>query len=111
MALPNVSLNLGIDEDREEIRATASLQINENWRAFGSVRYDLHNNGAVSDSLGIAYDDECFGLSLTYSETHDRYTDLDSDQRIYLQVNLKTIGGGKISRDFNDDDANTTSTY
>lgn len=103
--------NLGVDEDREEIRATASLQINENWRAFGSVRYDLHNSGAVSDSLGIAYDDECFGLSLTYSETHDRYTDLDSDQRIYLKVNLKTIGGGKISRDFNDEDANTTTTY
>lgn len=103
--------NLGIDEDREEIRATASLQINENWRAFGSVRYDLHNSGAVSDSIGIAYDDECFGLSLTYSETHDRYTDLDSDQRIYLKVNLKTIGGGKISRDFNDDDEDTTTTF
>lgn len=103
--------NLGIAEDREEIRATAALQINENWRALGSIRYDLHNSGAVSNSLGIAYDDECFAISLTYSETHDQYTDLDSDQRIYLKVNLKTIGGGQVSRDFNDDDQNSTSTF
>tara|TARA_R110002167_G_scaffold76711_4_gene213515 strand:+ start:2124 stop:4625 length:2502 start_codon:yes stop_codon:yes gene_type:complete len=91
--------NLGIANEREEIRGSASLQVNENWRVFGDFRYDIENNGAVSDSIGIAYDDECFGLSLSYTETHDRYTDLETDQRIYLRVNLKTIGGGKVSQD------------
>lgn len=102
--------NLGIVDDREEIRGSASLQINENWRLFGDIRYDIENNGAVGDSLGIAYDDECFAISLTYSETHDRYTDLETDQQIYLRVNLKTIGGGQLSQDIGGDDSNS-STY
>ena len=94
----NEQPNLGITEEREEIRGSASLQINENWRAFGSLRYDLANEHIVSDGIGIAYDDECFAISLSYSETRNSYTDLDSDQRLYLKVSLKTIGGGQVSR-------------
>ena len=52
----------------------------------------------MSDSLGVAYADDCFSLSATYSEVTDLYSDLVSDRRIFFRVSLRTVGGGDFGQ-------------
>jgi lipopolysaccharide assembly outer membrane protein LptD (OstA) len=59
------------------------------------VVYDVQNKGAVSNSIGLAYDDECFSFSAVYSATRDQYSDLVSDQEVMVRVNLRTLGNDR----------------
>ncbi len=74
----------GYSEDRHEVSGGASIRFHENWRAFGSGTYDLQSNVLISDSLGLAYDDECFAYALTMSTSRD--TDDNSTDERTLRV-------------------------
>ena len=63
---------------------------------LGSLTYDLRNDSRVAQSLGLAYADECFAISATYSETTDPYSDLASEREIFLRVSLRTIADTRI---------------
>ncbi len=84
----------GIFTRREELSTSASVGITDNWSVLGSLVYDLRNSSRVSDSLGLAYADDCFSVSATYSETTDPYSDLVSARQIYFRVSLRTIADG-----------------
>jgi LPS-assembly protein len=83
----------GFTEDRHEVSATASLKLNTNWSVFGSATYDIVSRTLVKDSIGLAYDDECFTYSLTGSETR---SPLEPDKKpvrsIGFFVSLRTLG-------------------
>lgn len=81
--------DLGIDEDRSELQAAASLRLSENWRVFGSSRYDLINDEFVRHALGLAYDAEEFSVSFSYSND---LTTTPSDQTFYLRAGFRTLG-------------------
>ncbi|WP_417667988.1 LPS-assembly protein LptD [Roseibium sp.] len=89
--------DLGINDPREEILGSASLRLQENWRVFGSLRYDLENYDMVQDGFGIGYDDEGFSLSLSYSEDRSRNNGEEVDRTLYLRVGLRTIGNTQFS--------------
>jgi LPS-assembly protein len=80
---------LGIDDDRSELQAAASLRLSENWRVFGSSRYDLINDEFVRHALGFAYDSEEFSLSFSYSND---LTTTPSDQTFYFRAGFRTLG-------------------
>jgi len=81
--------DLGIDEDRSELQAAASLRLSENWRLFGSSRYDLINDEFVRHALGVAFDAEEFSVSFSYSND---LTTTPSDQTFYLRAGFRTLG-------------------
>jgi len=88
----------GVFRKREELTGAASVRFTENWSVLGSLTYDLHNESRVAQSLGLAYADECFTISATYSETTDPYSDLASERQVFVRVSLRTIANGELSR-------------
>lgn len=89
--------DLGINDPREEIVGSASLRLEENWRVFGSMRYDLENKDIVQNGLGVGYDDEGFSMSVSYAEDRSRNNGGDVDRMFYLRLGLRTIGSTQVS--------------
>jgi LPS-assembly protein len=89
----------GFTEDRQEVSATASLKLGENWSVFGSATYDIVSKTLVKDSIGFAYDDECFTYSLTGYETRSPLEpDEEPTRSIGFFVSLRTLGDFGSSR-------------
>ncbi len=83
----------GFPDDRHEIGGTASAKLETNWRVFGSATYDIVSKTLVKDSIGFAYDDECFSYSLTGTETRSSTNpDAEPKRSIGFFVSLRTIG-------------------
>ncbi|WP_428671503.1 LPS-assembly protein LptD [Roseibium sp.] len=89
--------DVGIDEPREELLGAATLRLEENWRMFGSMRYDLQNSNIVQDGLGVGYDDEGFSLSVSFSEDRSRNDGDSVNRMLYFRVGLRTIGNTQVS--------------
>ncbi|WP_208975938.1 LPS-assembly protein LptD [Pseudovibrio exalbescens] len=87
----------GIDQDREELVGSTNLTLQENWRLFGSVRYDLVNSQVVQDSIGIGYDDEGLSVSFSYGEDRSRNNGEPVEKTFFFRVGLRTIGDTSLS--------------
>ncbi|MDX5593775.1 LPS-assembly protein LptD [Pseudovibrio sp. SPO723] len=87
----------GINEDREELVGSTNLTLQENWRLFGSVRYDLVNSQVVQDAVGIGYDDEGFSVSFSYGEDRSRNNGEPVEKTFFFRVGLRTIGDTSLS--------------
>ncbi len=88
---------LGIINDRREVSGRATVAMNENWAVSGSLVYDMENQAPVTHSIGLAFDNECFNLSVTYSRTRDTYDDLVENKQFMVRFNLRTIGDNNLS--------------
>lgn len=84
----------GITTPTSMITGSASLQLFDGWRAFGSAVYDLTNSNLRKESIGVAYDNSCVSLSVAYSET--RGTDIP-DRKIMMKLLLRTLAEGQVS--------------
>jgi LPS-assembly protein len=89
--------DLGIDKPREEVLGAASLRLSDNWRIFGSLRYDMENRNVVQDGLGVGYDDEGFSLSVAYQEDRSRNNKEPVDRTVFFRFGLRTIGDTQVS--------------
>jgi LPS-assembly protein len=78
------------------VRGAASVNFAENWRAFGTLTYDLTTNSVAGDSFGIAFDNECLTLSVAYSQT---VLSDDPNQWITFRLALRTFGETGVSAD------------
>ena len=74
------------------VHGAASINLAENWRAFGSFAYDVASSAIASDSFGVAFDNECLTISLAYSETRESYTDIEPDRWLNFRLQLRTLG-------------------
>jgi LPS-assembly protein len=85
----------GFYDDQQDILGFASLRLTDRWTLSGALRYDLDAAEVLTDSIRIAYLDECFMLSATYSETFitDKDRDIEPDQVVMLRFELKHLGG------------------
>lgn len=82
----------GFNTDRHEVTGAASVKFAENWRAFGSLTYDIENKYTPTRSLGFGYDDSCTIYSLTYSETRTLST-IDAPTRsVGFFLSFRTLG-------------------
>jgi LPS-assembly protein len=91
----------GFSHDRQEIRASASVRVQENWRVFGSTTfafggYDDSQGNPIEDtfvkkSIGFAYDDECFSYTLTATEKINQVSG-EKAHTFGFSVSLRTIG-------------------
>ncbi|MEP5625021.1 MAG: LPS assembly protein LptD, partial [Hyphomicrobiales bacterium] len=86
----------GINETREELLGSASLRLQDNWRVFGSMRYDLGNSNIVQDAFGLGYDDEGFSLSVSFSEDRSRNNGEPVNKMLYFRLGLRTLGNTQL---------------
>ena len=86
-------------DDRSQVTTSASLNFAPNWNAFGAVGYDIKNSVVVDKSFGVKYQDECFSLLVSYTDTVDRYSQEANSSTVMFQVGLRTISDFKQSID------------
>ena len=93
--------NYAFKDDRHQVGGSASIKFHEYWRAFGAVKYDVESESVISNSIGIAYDDSCFSVSVAYSESQRQYTGEQFNQAITFNMGFRTIGnyGRKFALD------------
>ena len=81
----------GYAPDRHQVTLAATAQIHENWKLYGSGTYDFVNGTLMRDSIGFAYDDECFSFSFTASQSRNA-TGTSTTNSFGFNVSLRTIG-------------------
>lgn len=83
-------------EETQGVNASASVRVFDNWRVFGALSYNLTGAAIASNSLGLAYDDECLSLSIAYSEAYG--TDIPT-RKLAFYINFRTLGDTNINAD------------
>jgi LPS-assembly protein len=78
------------------VRGAASLNLTENWRAFGTMTYDINNATVASNSLGLAFDNDCLTFSVAYNETRAGYTDIAPSRWVTFRLQLRTLGDSSV---------------
>ena len=88
--------NNGFATPAQVLRGAGSLNLAENWRAFGTMTYDITGAAIASDSFGVAFDNECLTLSVAYSEAY--YTDQPAPNRwLNFRLALRTFGETSVT--------------
>ncbi len=89
----------GFSEDRHEVTVGARAKVAENWSVFGSAIYDFQSEVVVRDSIGFAYDDECFTFALALNESREIDDPDDVERGVGFNLTFRTIGDfGKVNR-------------
>jgi len=88
--------NAGIMEPTSQATTSASVTIVENWRVFGSAVYDFNDKHLAKNSLGVAFDNSCLSLSLTYSQVNG--VDIPT-RSIMARLLLRTLAEGSATAD------------
>ncbi|HKX23315.1 MAG TPA: LPS-assembly protein LptD, partial [Rhizorhapis sp.] len=89
--------------DREELRLGARLQVTRYWSVFGSTVVDLTDSkedlNSVADGyepvrhrLGIAYQDDCLEMGLTWRRDYQQAGDARRGNTYLLRLAFKNLG-------------------
>lgn len=89
--------------DREEVRLAARVQATRFWSAFGSTTVDLTTRRAdplsltdgfspIRHRIGIAYEDDCLRLGLTWRRDYQNTGDARSGDAFLLTLSFKNLG-------------------
>jgi LPS-assembly protein len=78
------------------VRGAASLNLTENWRAFGTMIYDINGGTIAGNSLGLAFDNDCLTFSVAYNETRAGYSDLTPGSWVTFRLQLRTLGDSSV---------------
>jgi LPS-assembly protein len=89
---------LGFLQRREGILGNASVKLTNNWIASGALRYDLDAQKFDSTQFGIGYIDDCLIIALNYITSYTYSGNPTKDQRVMLQLSLRTLGGTAFSQ-------------
>ena len=87
--------------DQEEIWTQAALRVSDSWTLYGGLRYNIEDDKHISNFAGVGFEDECFAVRIQYRKTFVEDRDIDPEQAVTLRFDLKTIGGGELSRSIN----------
>ena len=92
--------------ERHEVRGAANFKVSEYWRAFGAIAYDLDTGDVISDSVGLAYHDDSFSFSASFSEERTDRTGEQRSQSIGFSIGFRTIGGYSSTHNLSGDNNN-----
>ncbi len=89
---------------QQDITAVGRLQLTNTWALLGSLRYDIDAETRLMDRLEIRYQDDCFMLSASYTETFitDADRDIEPDRTLMFRVEFKHLGGFNYETGIND---------
>ncbi len=71
------------------LRSAGSINLTDNWRAFGSVIYDINGSAIAGSGIGLAFDNDCLTFSVAYNEMN--YSDLPGHW-LTFRLQLRTLG-------------------
>lgn len=85
---PNSLINFGVIERKQDpitnqsalsaLTASTIIPINENWRFLGQGQFDMDDNKFIDATVGIDYEDCCYGFSI-YGRSY--YNDLNLEDK------------------------------
>lgn len=81
----------GFAANRHQLTASATAQVHEFWSVFGSATYDFVANKLLNNSIGFAYDDECFRFVFSANQSRSSTTSAVSTS-VGLQLSFRTLG-------------------
>jgi LPS-assembly protein len=99
----NIGSTLEDLADREEVRLAGRLRLARYWSLFGSTIIDLTDKNedplAVSDGLeairhrlGLAYDDDCLSLAVTWRRDYQPTGDARRGNTFLFRLEFKNLG-------------------
>ena len=88
-----------LTETAQEILGSATLNLTENWSLLGAARYDLDEDLALTQSIGVRYADDCYVMVVSYNESQYEDREIDPDQSITFRFELKTLGSTQFKTD------------
>jgi LPS-assembly protein len=80
---------LGLTQVRHQAAAQTSIKLDDNWRLFGGIRYDLEDNITLNRNIGLGYSNECFIFDLAYTESFDRNGERSGG--INFNISIRTL--------------------
>jgi LPS-assembly protein len=80
---------LGLDS-REEVNGQATIGLFDHWAVFAGARRDLENDRMLDNELGVGYQDECLGFSLSYRRDYTSDRDVPPSTSVLFRVRLNT---------------------
>lgn len=99
----NIDATLEDLQDREEVRAAGRVAFHRYWSAFGSITIDLTDRAEdplsrsdgfdpIRHRLGVAYEDDCLRLGVTWRRDYERQGDARSGNSFLLSLSFKNMG-------------------
>jgi LPS-assembly protein len=89
---------LGFLTRREGVLASGSFKLDQNWLVSGAIRYDIDARSIAGTQFGIGYIDDCMIIAMNYMTNYVYSGNVTKDQRIMLQLTLRTLGGTAVSQ-------------
>jgi LPS-assembly protein len=89
---------IGFLDRRQGALGAASVKVTSNWVLQGSALYDIDAHKFAQTSVGAGYIDDCFILALNYITNYTFSGNPQPDQRLMLQLSLRTLGGTAVSQ-------------
>jgi LPS-assembly protein len=89
---------IGFLEKRQGTLGAASVKVTPNWVLQGSALYDIDAHKFAQTTVGAGYIDDCFILALNYITNFTHSGNPRPDQRVMLQLSLRTLGGTAVSQ-------------
>jgi LPS-assembly protein len=84
----------GRPTDELQAWAYASLQLYGGWSMFGGLRYDFESDTSKYETVGLAFNCDCFDFKIAYVTNDDEKDgDLDKSHSVVLSVKFKTLSG------------------
>jgi LPS-assembly protein len=78
---------------REELNFSAGSQLTNNWSISGSHRRNLERDRALSWSVGLAYNDECFTFEGVFQRKFFDDREIEPEDSILFRISFKHLGG------------------
>jgi LPS-assembly protein len=86
--------DIGLLTRRQGISGNASFKLTQNWTISAGALYDLELQRFNTNSVGIAYADDCFALGLSYATIYGYAVTANPTPQhlILLSISLRTLG-------------------
>jgi LPS-assembly protein len=87
LRVPPAEELLGLDT-REEVKGQALIGLWDYWIVYAAAQRDLAAGQMISEELGLGYQDECFGVSISYRRDFTQFRDLVPSSSWLFRINL-----------------------
>jgi LPS-assembly protein len=84
----------GRPTDELQAWAYATLQLYGGWSVVGGLRYDFEEDASKYETIGLAFNCDCFNLKVAYvTDEDEKDGDLDKSHSVLFSVKFRTFGG------------------
>lgn len=89
--------------DTDELQATTTIKVQDYWKLYAGVTWDLNHSLMNKGTFGISYEDECTTFAIGFSQTRDSSNTVANDWAVGARLTFRTLGDIKVG------DASSTS--